>query len=309
MSCTLTTNRNIEDLINDATQNIDGIVAVTAEIISAVQSIANKSGVLNKEDEKTLILISQKTGGYGTDVMYTKQLPSVEKICKSFAAHHKSQQDIEDYIHDCYFSVEEAMQNYNLSTSTRFNTFMTIYIIKDLNETWYKGNPCSKYYQQQNHLICDFCDEFEKTFGRAPTECEIANALNYTPDRVATIRREALKCAPIYFEEVTTANDEDSLYDGCTRAADAIFMDSALRQESPEDKHLRYELRTTINQFLQDIGPERADVLCRYIGIGKYHQPQSKAQIIRETGMSKQFVNKTLQFVMDYGQKIFADYR
>lgn len=309
MSNTIT-NCSIEELIYNATHSSDNVVKFTKEIEEVVKRIADKSGFLTAEDEKTLILISQKTDGFGDNIMYLKQLPSIEKICKSFAYHHKSKQELSDYIHDCYFSVSDAMKNYKLGSNTRFNTYMSIYVKKDLNENWYKGIHCSKYYQQQNHIICEFCDEFEKSYGRIPNDTEIATALGYSLDRIKTIRREALKCSPIYFEEIVSSSDDDLFDNDGTKAIDEIYLDSSLMQESPEAVLIRNEMNEEVNIFLDDIGPLRTDVISRSLGIGMYNKPQSREQIVRETGLTtRHTIDEILKQSYAYGCKKLAEYR
>lgn len=285
-------------------------VDVTAELQNEVKNINDKKGHLSKEDEDRLIVISQKTNGLlGDDVMFLKHYSSIEKICAAFADAHHTKQDKDDYINDCYESLKEAMQNFRFNAGVRFNTYLSIIIKRDLNDNYYKSKPCSKYYQQQYYLIEQFRKEYIMNNGYEPAEKEVCDALGYTTERYHTIQREAMKCFPLYFDEISSKNDVD-LYDndGVT-AVDEIYLDSSLRVESPEDILISKETNVELAQFLHDLGTEYADVICRVAGYGKYTKPQSKAQIMRETGLSKQKLNKVYNQILVYAQSRLATVR
>ena len=282
---------------------------ITTELQERLQKINNTKGNLSKEDEDLLILVSQKTGGiFGDDIMYMKQYSSIEKIVAAFAFSHHENQDREDYVHDCYESLKEAMQKYRFSEKVRFNTYLSIIIRRDLNDNWYKKNPCSKYYQQQNFLIDEFREEYYKANGTYPTDAVIAEALGYSLDRLYTIRYEAIKCYPIYFEEIEATNDVDMYDNDGLTSIDEIYMDPALRVLSPEESLIESECNHELHSVLKDLGPGRADILYRIAGVGKYGKAQSKAQIMRETGMSKQRLNKMLEQILPYAQSRLVSY-
>lgn len=298
--------QSTQKVINDVNENIE----VTKELLERIQEISKKAGYLSKEDEDFLIMMSQKTAGmYGDDVMFLKHYSSIDKICAAFTFSHREKQEKGDYVNDCYESLKEAMQKYRFNEGVRFNTYLSIIIRRDLNDNWYKKNPCSKYYQQQYYLIEEYRNEYVKENGYEPSEAEICRALDYTPERLRKIQREAQKCFPVYLEEIAAKDDIDMLDNDGVTAVDEIYLDPALRVKSPEECIIEKETNMELHDLLTDLGPLKADILYRIAGVGKYIKAQSKAQIMRETGLSKQRLNNMLEQILPYAQNKLATVR
>ena len=80
-------------------------------------------------------------------------------------------------------------------------------------------------------------------------------------------------------------------------------------QESPESVLIRNEMNEEVHNFLDDIGPLRTDIISRSLGIGMYNKPQSREQIIRETGLTRHTIDEILKQSYAYGRKKLAEYR
>jgi len=89
---------------------------------------------------------------------------------------------------------------------------------------------------------------------------------------------------PVYYEQVKEAaskNKKDSL-----ETEDLLMINSEHRVKSPEEILISEELSSELYSLLEELGPERREILYRYAGVG-FDKPQSKKKICDETGISK----------------------
>lgn len=286
-----------------------GTVNITDEMLKAINKIANTEGLLSLEDEYRLIEICKLSGDLhlGADVMFAKQYDSIVKMCKQFAYNHNRPEDIEDYIQSCYEYMLEAIDTFRFSAKVRFNTYLSTIIKKCLNDSYYASNGVSKYYQQEYFKIGCFKSDYEKIYGRMPTEEEIREALEYTETRLTSILNEARALNPIHFEKLRDDIEKETRSNENIITEDVLQMNEALRVDSAETIIINKERSDAIARLYKDLGPEGSDLLCRYSGIG-YDKPQSKRRICRETGLSKATVNKAIELILEYAKEQLTPY-
>ena len=291
-------------------KNVETKVDLTTELIKEVERIASTEGNLSVEDEIKLIEIYKLSGDIrlGADVMFMKQYNSIVKICKQFAFKHKKEQDIDDYINSCYEYMLEALDTFKYSARVRFNTYLSVILKKCLNDNYYKENGISKYYQQEYYKIGTFINDYAIKTGRKPTDQEIMDALGYTENRYSAIANEVLALNPFHIEEFQDALKNETRESEHIVIEDLFFgMNRALRVDSPETILVNEELSNALAKVLEELGPERADILKRFAGVG-YKKPQSKRKICEETGLSKTTVNRLLSLILDYAREELRAY-
>ncbi len=290
-------------------KNTETTVALTEELVAEVDRISKTEGDLSLEDERRLIEIYKLTGDVrlGADVMYVKQYDSIAKICKQFAFRHHRKQSVMDYIQSSYEYMIEALDTYKFSAGARFNTHLTITLTKCLNDSWYKENNTSKYYQQEYFKIGRYISNFEKCNGRTPTDIEIMKAFGYTESRYTTILMEAQAFIPLCIEEIRDEVKSDVFDKNNHMTEDVLFLDRNLCIASPDDILMDQELSEAIAALLDDLGPERSELLMKYAGIG-YDKPQSVSRICSETGLTRSYVNKNLSLILAYAREKLAPF-
>ena len=290
-------------------KNTETTVELTSEILAEIERISKTEGNLSLEDELRLVEIYKLSGEnhLGADVMYIKQYEPIRKICVNFAFRHNRYQDIDDYVQDCYEYMLEALDTFKFSKRTRFNTYLSVVLKKCLNDKYYESNNISKYYQQEYYKIGCFIRDYELANGKTPTDEEIMKALGYTPARYNAILLESSYLIPLHIEEVTEREKAYTVDRTKTLTEDIIFDNMALKSDSPESIAIDSELKLKLNALLKDIGPERCDILFRYAGIG-YDKPQTKRKICTETGLSKHYVSKTLDYLLEYAREKLGVY-
>jgi RNA polymerase primary sigma factor len=122
--------------------------------------------------------------------------------------------------------------------------------------------------------------QLEQKNGRKPTEIELANYLDMTPEEVRQLQR--LNLADFSLEQPKGSADSDLILGD-------YLEDTSIPE--PEDALTQKMLPERINELLEALSPREAEILCLHYGL-QGSEPHSLKQIGKKYGLSRERIRQ-----------------
>jgi RNA polymerase primary sigma factor len=167
--------------------------------------------------------------------------------------------------------------------SSEFSTYATWWI--RLSITRAIANH-GRSFRRRAHLftprrqIYQATQQLDQKTGRKPTEIELANYLDMTPEEVRQLQR--LNLADVSLEQPKGSADSDLILGD-------YLEDTSIPE--PEDALTQKMLPERINELLEALSPREAEILCLHYGL-QGSEPHSLKQIGKKYGLSRERIRQ-----------------
>lgn len=206
--------------------------------------------------------------------LYNQNLPLIRQFIKPFLGY----EDEADLLQQAYLGLYRSIEMYESSENVKFMTYSKYWIQQEVRR--YLENSGSlirvpSHKKQQAIQYKRFLQEYEREYGRPPSDLEAAGDLGISPDELALIRMSLRGVtsldAPIKTDK---ADDEISLGD---TIADSTNM---------EDDTINRIHEESVRKELWDIVRRYTDETQGLVVVSYYRQGKTLAQIGEELGIS-----------------------
>ena len=206
--------------------------------------------------------------------LYNQNLPLIRQFIRPFLGY----EDEADLLQQAYLGLYRSIEMYESSENVKFMTYSKYWIQQEVRR--YLENSGSlirvpSHKKQQAIQYKRFLQEYEREYGRPPSDLEAAGDLGISPDELALIRMSLRGVtsldAPIKTDK---ADDEISLGD---TIADSTNM---------EDDTINRIHEESVRKELWDIVRRYTDETQGLVVVSYYRQGKTLAQIGEELGIS-----------------------
>lgn len=230
--------------------------------------------------------------------LYKQNLPMIKQMCAKFSRYEA----IEDLVQESYFGVQKAVENFSSSYDTSFLTYLLFWIKYTLNEYVSRNGSTVKMSSNKRCVIMKmrrFMDIYEKTWGKMPSDNEIAAAILSTETEIKELKPflyniESLDKPLSNEDESTTISD--TLVSNCNVENDVI--------DSIYNEYEKKELWKIVEESTSEL--ENNIIYCYYhdskslneIGRERNITPE-RVRVIRNDGLRKLKVGKGRKKLME----------
>lgn len=207
--------------------------------------------------------------------------------------------DTEDLYHEGVFGLMRAIDKFDPRRGYRFSTYATHWIRQAIQRAVMQHAYTVRrpvHHHETMALITRTAEQLAHTLGRHPTYRDIAQALGWSPQRVAT----ALQ-GNIYLQSLDRPIAEHA---GGTRNLAEVVADPTM--DDPAETALQRIDSSHLHRALSRLSPRERYVLAARYGLGT-HDPQTLEAIGRQMGLTRERVRQIEHEALTKLRALFAD--
>lgn len=192
------------------------------------------------------------------NALVEQYLPLVATVLGRLAMNLPEHVDQDDLRSAGLVGLLQAMRNFNPESGTSFETYARVRVRGAMLDELRRMDWVPRTIHEKARKVQRVIAELEQKFGRAPTEKEMAKALELSADEYSTLLEEIRPAAFVCLDAVcaSESGDSGSLYE--------VISDGA--EEGPAEETSKNELKGIILARLKDLPDMQRKVLALYYG-------------------------------------------
>jgi len=219
-----------------------------------------KTKLLTKEEEQELSRKIEKGDKRARDRMIKANLRLAMSVAKKYSNRGV---DLEDLFQESIIGLTHAVDRFDWTRGFKFSTYAYWWIQQSVRQ--YMAANCGPIDLPSNtffklYKIAEFEKDYQKQFGRHPTNQETANMFNTTSDTLASLRQSA--ASSISLNQPRSVRSGDT---GVVPLVDLIPADNI----TPEEKIDNDRLRLKIHEAMQTLTDREKTIIKMRFGLKK----------------------------------------
>ena len=226
-------------------------------------------------------LVERIRNGYhvteNMQVLYENNLPLIKRFMKPYTYYEPE----EDLLQEAYFGLWEAVQHYESSENVLFMTYARYWIKQSIQRYMENSGSViriSSAYRQKIVHYKKTVQEFEQTYGRTPTDEEIADYSLLPLSEIKKIRS--------YMQEIVSLDTPIKADDELT-LSDTVADDFSLENDLVDKIFNEYQQRELWGIVERYTDNQQEQVIRQY-----YKEGKTLSEIARESGISLERVRQ-----------------